>query len=164
MTRESSSCRLWPDNAPTTGASYNRVDTGVSCILTRFQVNSPLSIIRFYLAFRRVRRAATKVTGLLKTVFLVEDTHTCYTLSLWRDEWSIVNFGLIHAHVEAARFAFPLVRGTGLGAPEIWSAQFRLWATSPHNLNWRGLDLRAETAVESNRSQTTQESVMRHDD
>jgi hypothetical protein len=55
---------------------------------------------------------------------------------------AIVDFGTrVHEHVAAAGSAFrPTYRGD-LNRPEIWSAQFRLWAVSCHNLNWEGLDL-----------------------
>jgi hypothetical protein len=33
-----------------------------------------------------------------------------------------------------------------LKRPEIWSAQFRLWAVSAHNLNWEGFDLQTVLA------------------
>ncbi len=118
------------------------MDSTVSCILTRFRVRSPWSIIRFYLAFRRVRHASRNIEGLLKAVFLIEDLRTCYTLSIWKDELAIVDFGSIRAHVSAANSAFAATYRLDLRRAEIWSAQFRLSAVSCHNLNWEGLDLR----------------------
>jgi hypothetical protein len=132
---------FWPDDRPYTGATYARMDTTVSCVLTRFRLRSILSLIPFYLAFRRVRRSAQDVAGLLKSVFLVEDLHTCYTMSLWRDDCAIVEFGGLHAHVAAANSAFHPTYRKDLNRAEIWSAQFRLWAVSCHNMNWEGLDL-----------------------
>ena len=132
---------LWEDDCPFSGASFARVDTTLSCVLTRFQLRSYWSLISFYLAFRRVRRAAQDVGGLLKAVFLIEDLRTCYTLSLWKDDWAIVDFGRVRAHVNAANSAFGPTYRQDLKRAEIWSAQFRLWAVSCHNLNWEGLDL-----------------------
>ncbi|MCI0627780.1 MAG: hypothetical protein L0387_40045 [Acidobacteria bacterium] len=133
--------RFWPDNHALSGANFARVDTTLSCVLTRFQLRSCWSLIPFYLAFRRVRRAAQGVGGLLKAVFLIENLHTCYTLSLWKDDWAIVEFGRVRAHVEAANWAFGPTFRKDLHRANIWSAQFRLWALSCHNLNWDGLDL-----------------------
>jgi hypothetical protein len=132
---------LQDESLPYTGAGFARVDTTVSCVLTRFQLRSSWSLIPFYFAFRRVRRAAQDVGGLLKAVFLVEDMRTCYTLSLWTGDHAIVDFGRLRAHVEAANSAFRPTYRQDLSRPEIWSAQFRLWAISCHNLNWEGLDL-----------------------
>jgi hypothetical protein len=131
----------WPDEYPSTGASFARVDTTVSCVMTRFRLRSIWSLIPFYLAFRRVRRASIRVDGLLKAVFLIENLHTCYTMSLWKNDCAIVEFGSVHAHVAAANSAFKPTWRSDLKRAEIWSAQFRLWAVSAHNLNWQGLNL-----------------------
>jgi hypothetical protein len=118
------------------------MDTTVSCVLTRFRLRSAWSLVPFYLAFRRVRRAACDLGGLLQALFLVEDLRTCYTLSLWKDDSAILEFGTrVVAHVEVANSAFGSIHRGDLRRPEIWSAQFRLWAVSCHNLNWEGLDL-----------------------
>jgi len=134
--------RAWPDDRPMSGAAFARMDTTVSCVLSRFRLKSPLSLIPFYLAFRRVRRGARHIGGLMKAVFLFEDFRTCYTLSLWKDDWSIVEFGQVPAHIDAANSAFDATYRKDLKRVEIWSAQFRLWAVSCHNLNWEGLDLK----------------------
>ena len=136
----------WPDEQPSTGASFARVDTTVSCVMTRFRLRSAWSLIPFYLAFRRVRRSARDVAGLLKATFLVEDLRTCYTVSFWKDECAIVDFGRVHAHITAANSAFGPTWRKDLKRPEIWSAQFRLWAVSAHNLNWEGFDLQTVLA------------------
>ncbi len=138
----------WPDDRPMSGAAFARVNTTVSCVLTRFRLNSPLSLIPFYLTFRRVRRSARGIGGLLKAAFLVENLRTCYTLSLWSNDWAIVEFGNVHAHIRAARSAFRPTHHKDANRPEIWSAQFRLWAISCHNLAWEGLDLQAMLAEE----------------
>lgn len=133
---------VWPDDRPDTGAAYARVDTSVSCVLTRFQLRSVWSLIPFYIAFRRVRRSARDISGLLHAGFLVENLHTCYTMSLWKDDCAILDFSTrVHAHVRAANSAFGPTYRSDLKRAEIWSAQFRLWAVSEHNLQWEGLDL-----------------------
>jgi hypothetical protein len=140
---EGDSRSAWPDDRPMSGAGFARMDTAVSCVLTRFRLKSPLFLIPFYLAFRRVRRGARNIAGLMQALFLFEDLRTCYTLSLWKDDWSIVEFGDVHAHIDAANSAFNATYRKDLKRVEIWSAQFRLWAVSVHNLNWEGLDLKA---------------------
>lgn len=130
----------WPDERPMSGAAFARVDTTISCVLTRFHLNSPLSLVPFYLAFRRVRRASRDISGLMEAVFLVEGFRTCYTLSFWKNDWSIVEFGRVRAHIEAANSAFRHTYTKDRKRAEIWSAQFRLWAVSCHNMSWDGLD------------------------
>src|SRR5262249_47589641 len=51
----------WPDSHLTTGATFARVDTKVSCVLTRFRLRSAWSLLPFYLAFRRVRRESREI-------------------------------------------------------------------------------------------------------
>jgi hypothetical protein len=133
---------VWPDKGQMTGASFARMDTTISCVLTRFRLRSRWSLIPFYIGFRRVRRAASDISGLLKAVFLVENLRTCYTLSFWKDDWSIVEFGTyVKEHVEEANSSFARTYRQDVNRSEIWSAQFRLWAVSCYNLNWEGFDL-----------------------
>jgi hypothetical protein len=95
------------------------------------------------MAYRRVRRQAAVVDGLLKTAFLIEGPRTCYTLSLWRDDGAIAEFGTrVRAHIDAANAAFGPTWRKDRRRPEIFSVQLRLWALS-NNLNWDDLDLRA---------------------
>jgi hypothetical protein len=133
----------WPDNRPMSGAGFARVDSTISCVLSRFRLNSPLSVVPFYFAFRRVRQASREIDGLLEAVFLFEDLRTCYTLSFWKDDWSIVEFGRVRAHIDAANSAFSATYKKDAKRSEIWSAQFRLWAVSCHNLDWKSLDMKA---------------------
>lgn len=131
--------------------SYERLETQVSCVITRFRLRSPFSLIRFYRAYRRIRRQAREIDGLLRTAFLVEGPRTCYTFSLWRDDRAILQFNtLVRSHVQAANGAFGHTFRKDLQRPEIFSAQFRLDAVS-HNLNWEGLDLRSVLARELGR-------------
>ena len=134
--------RQWSDESPYSGAGFARIDTTMSCVLTRFRLRSCLLVIPFYLSFLQVRRAARDIEGFVKAIFLVEDAHTCYTLSLWKNDCAIVDFGSLRAHVKAANSAFRSIHKDKLGRAEIWSAQFRLWAVS-HNLSWQGLDLQS---------------------
>jgi hypothetical protein len=139
--REKEPC-LWPEDRPYTGATFARMNTTVSCVITRFRLRSAWSLIPFYLAFRRVRRGSKEIEGLLQAVFLIEDLRTCYTMSLWKDDCAIVDFGRVGAHITAANSAFAPTYRQDLKRAEIWSAQFRLWAVSSHNLNWDGFDLK----------------------
>jgi hypothetical protein len=149
----------WSDDYPSTGAGFARVDTTVSCVMTRFRLRSPWSLIPFYLAFRRVRRSSRSVPGLLKALFLIEDWRTCYTFSVWKNDCAIVEFGSIQAHVAAANSAFGPTWRKDLHRAEIWSAQFRLWAVSAHNVAWEGLDLETVLAADQ---WARREKVARH--
>ena len=78
-----------------------------------------------------------------KSVFLVENFTTCYSLSLWADDSVIPNFGTsVEEHVSVARDVFGRLRWTNAG-PEIWSTKWRLHEVSS-NLNWGGFQLGKE--------------------
>lgn len=122
-----------------TGTGYRRVEGSLSCVLTRFQVRSAWSLLRFYRDFRRIRRETRGLPGLVTSMFLVESFHTCYTLSLWRNETAILKFNTVsRAHVSAANGSFGKLRRRS-GRPLLWSAQFALSGVSPHNLRWEGV-------------------------
>jgi hypothetical protein len=142
MNREAWAEGSWPDDHALSGAAFARVNTGVSCVLTRFRLRSCLSLIPFYLAFRRVSKEAREIQGLLRAVFLIEDLHTCYTLSIWKDDLAISEIAKVRSHVSVANSAFRPTFRQDLKRAEIWSAQFRLWAVSRHNLIWEGWDLK----------------------
>ncbi len=143
----------WPDDKHISGAGFARVETTMSCVLTRFQLRSCWSLVPFYLKFRRVRDESRAIHGLLQAIFLVENSHTCYTLSLWKDDYAITEFGAVCSHIAAANSAFGPTYRADLKRAEIWSAQFRLWAVSSHNLNWEGLDLQSILADQWERRQ-----------
>ncbi|HYO12037.1 MAG TPA: hypothetical protein VE685_02460 [Thermoanaerobaculia bacterium] len=132
----------WPVDAPHSAAGFERVESPATCVLTRFQVRSVWDLLRFYRAFRRIRRDAEKIQGLLYSGFFIENLRTCYSFSLWADEAAILEFGtVVQSHVHAARHAFGATFRKDLGRPEIWSTQWKLAAAS-NNLNWEGVDLR----------------------
>jgi hypothetical protein len=161
MKRDESNRSSWRDNLAFSGTGGARVESTVSCVLTRFRVRSPLSLIRFYISFCHVRRSSRRIAGLLQAIFLVENLHTCYTLSIWENEWAIVDFNThVKAHIAAANSAFaPTFRKDSRA--EIWSAQFRLWAVSRQNLNWEGFDLQTilgeQCKLRNNMLRTTNE-------
>jgi hypothetical protein len=121
---------------------YARVDTTVTCVLTRFQLRSVWWLVPFYLAYRRTRQETHGLKGLLKTAFLIEGPRTCYTLSIWAEDSAIIAFGTrARSHIDAANASFAGTADRETGRPGIWSAQFKLWSISCTNLNWAGLDL-----------------------
>ena len=132
---------VWPDEESLSGAAFARVDTTISCVLTRFRLRSCLSLIPFYFAFRRIRREASGIHGLLRAAFLVENLRTCYTLSLWKNDLAITEFAAVRSHIHAANSAFGRTFRKDLNRSEFCSAQFRLWAVSCYNLTWHGLDM-----------------------
>lgn len=134
----------WPDERPFSGASYERVNCTVACVITRFQLRSRWSMHLFRILFRRVRRQALKqVTGFIDAVFMVENSRVCYVMSLWTDDRAILDFGtFVTSHVRAANRAFRHTFRDDLSRAEIWSTQWRLWALG-NNLNWMNIDLRS---------------------
>ena len=127
-----------------TAATYLKVETQASCLITRFRLTSIWSLLPFYLAFRRVRAESAKVPGLVKATFLVESLRVCYTLSIWQNEAAVMDFSsTIRSHIGAANTAIGRTWNRDKRRAEIWSAQFRLWAVSCHSLNWDECDLTA---------------------
>jgi hypothetical protein len=131
----------WSDASPLSGASYERVTTTVACVLTRFKLPSIWLLPQFFLKFRRVRREAANLPGLITTVFLVEDLKTCYTLSLWTDDAAISEFGVLLSHIFAANWSIRHIYRKDSGFVPIWSAQWRLWALG-RNLHWDNINIR----------------------
>lgn len=118
------------------------VEAPITAVLTRFGLRQPWHLLQTYFAYRwLIRRVQRHVPGgLLKTTFLVENTRTCWSLSLWTDESAIPHFGTsVVEHVGVARDVFRRVRFHD-GHPEIWSTKWRLSRASS-NLNWEGCDL-----------------------
>lgn len=119
-------------------------DGAAVCVMTRFRVRRPWDVVRAYFEYRRVARDARAAVGdsLIHTVFLVENLRTCYSLSIWRDEAAIGQFGTqVPRHVSAAGRIFPRLARTDDGNPELWATRWRLMRLS-NNRNWResGLD------------------------
>jgi hypothetical protein len=131
------------DDSPISGAGYGRVDTKVTCVMTRFQLRSFWDLVRLYRLYRHVRREARqRCSGLLHAGFLVEGPRTFYSFTLWTDEAAIVEFGtVVDAHIRAAGHGLRATFRRDIVRPEIWSTQWMLAAVS-ENLNWEGVDVR----------------------
>jgi hypothetical protein len=131
------------DDAPISGAGYERVDTKVTCVITRFQLRSFWDLIRLHRIYRHVRREARqRCSGLLHAGFLVEGPRTFYSFTLWTDETAIIEFGtVVDAHIHAAGHGLRATFRPDVERPEIWSTQWMLAAVS-ENLNWEGVDVR----------------------
>jgi hypothetical protein len=132
-----------PADAPVTGAGFARVDSAVTCVITRFHVRSVRDLFRLHRLYRRVRREAReRCTGLLHAGFLIEGLRTFYSFTMWADEGAILEFGtVVDSHVRIAGKGLHATFRTGVGRPELWSTQWSLAATSD-NLNWEEVDLR----------------------
>lgn len=88
-------------------------------------------------------KEAEQVPGLLRSVFLIENLTTCYSLSLWSRWDDIPIFGTrAPYHVRAARSVFGRLQMSKYGGPELWSTKWRLTSIS-NNLSWEDFDLRA---------------------
>jgi hypothetical protein len=118
------------ENAP------ERANTQIVCLMTRFEVRSLRGMLRLYRSFRKVREASRQQPGLIATRFLLESTHTCYTVSFWKNEAAIWQFNTdCVEHIEAANRCFRDLRRSN-GKVCLWSARFRLSALSDFNANW----------------------------
>jgi hypothetical protein len=145
------------DNRPYSGAGFAPVESTISCVLTRFKLRSRWSLIPFYFGFRQVVKEARQIGGLLQAAFLIENLRTCYTFSLWQDEPAIIDFGTrVRSHVAVANSSFARTQWNNIGRPGVWSAQFRLFALSAHNLNWEGMDLRTQFAEQLAKHEASQ--------
>lgn len=118
---------------------YVAVDSKVFCMLTRIKLKSTRSMWTMYQMYRKIRASAEDIDGLIVSLFLVAGPRTFFTLSIWKDVDAIYEFNGLREHVDAANMSFGLVNWLPDG-PEIWSAQFRLSATSPNNLRWSGVN------------------------
>jgi len=133
------------DDAPISGAGYERVDTNVTCVITRFQLRSFWDLIRLHRIYRYVRREARqRCSGLLHAGFLVEGPRTFYSFTLWADDAALMEFGtVVDSHVRIASRGLRATYRPDVARPEIWSTQWKLAAVS-ENLNWEGVELRPQ--------------------
>lgn len=118
-------------------------EQSIVCVLTRFRFRRPHHLIAAYRDYRRVASEARKrVPDLLRTTFLVSGPTSCLTLSIWRNENAIAEFGsVVPFHVEAANRVFQRVAVGRNGRREIWSTKWVL-STASNNLSWGDFDLR----------------------
>lgn len=133
------------DGESTPGTTYGdrRVDSPVVCVLTRFGLDHPRSILPMYREFGRVVRDVrrTETPGLLRASFLVESPRACYSLSIWDSEESIPVFGAnVESHVQAARRGFRRLRVDPDRSVQLWSTKWRLHSVS-NNLGWEDFHL-----------------------
>lgn len=119
----------------------NPVTGSITCVMTRFELSSPLFLLPMYLDYRHIVKDAKQVTGFLRAAFLVENVRTCYTISFWQDPAAIPEFGTkVTYHVDAARRVFGKLARDSSGRHQLWSTKWRLTSVS-HNLSWRDFDL-----------------------
>ena len=136
-----------PDTGPESwlGAPAEQaVDAPIVCVITRFGLRGARHLLPTRLDYRSVVQEArsSATPGLLRSAFLVEDSRTCYSLSIWESPDAIPRFGAdVHSHVRAARRVFGRLAFDPDRGPELWSAKWRLVSVS-NNLNWSDFDLR----------------------
>jgi hypothetical protein len=113
-------------------------DDATVCVITRFRLRHVGDLLLTYLDYRRVVRDARAAVGdsLIHAAFLVESLTTCYSLSIWRDEAAVGQFGTrVPRHVAVAGRVFRRLARTADNDPELWATQWRLIRSS-NNLNW----------------------------
>jgi len=123
------------------------VETPIVTIVTRFRFVHVWDVARSYIAFRRIRDAARDTPGYLHSVFLIENLHTCYSLSIWEHAAAIPVFGtMAPEHVRIGNWAFARLRRTARGERELWSTRWHLQTVS-NNLAWEGFELGSHLPV-----------------
>lgn len=129
--------RSWRER-PASLSSYELIDAPLYCVLTRVQLRYIWALLLMLRLYFQVRRDARRVRQLKRCVFLIENFHTFFILSIWEDEDAFVEFGGdVMPHLTAARQALSHAARAedGRHAPAIWSTEWRIRAAS-HNLNW----------------------------
>jgi hypothetical protein len=122
----------------------NPVEVPLTCVITRFGLRSAGHLLPTYLDFRKVVEEARAVAtpGLLRSAFLIENSKTCYSLSVWAEQNAIPMFGgSVPSHVDAARRVIGRLAHDRERGLELWSTKWRLVSVS-NNLNWSDFDLR----------------------
>ena len=123
------------------GTGFVVTPSNAACVITRFELRSLIYMPMFFLAYRQVAKQTTRVTGLVKSEFLVKNPWVCYNLSIWTNDEAIVEFNNIClAHFGAVRWGVRLITQKVPGAYGMCSLHFRLHALS-NNRIWGGTDL-----------------------
>jgi hypothetical protein len=123
------------------------VDSSVTCVVTRFGLRSPRFLLRSFREYREVARLASQagVPRLLRSAFLVENSTTWYSFSIWRGAPALS--AELPEHVDVARRSFGWLRIDPDLGPELWSTKWNLLSVT-NNLHWDGFDLRQVLADE----------------
>jgi hypothetical protein len=107
------------------------------CTTTRVRVRAPWTLVRAWWHFRAVSGAAQAIPALKRTAFLIEGPRTFVILAVWDGEEGMLDFASrIDLHHASVRMCFAGAARTR-ERPEIWSAEWRMWAAS-NNLSWDG--------------------------
>ena len=119
----------------------HRTNSSITCVLTRFRLRHATDLLATRRDYHEVVAGARQTSGLLASAFLVENVHTCFSLSIWDSPRSIPKFGTnVPAHIPAARRVFGRARVDPDGGAEVWSTKWSLRSFS-NNLSWGGFDL-----------------------
>jgi hypothetical protein len=120
--------------------THDNESAPVRCVITRMGLRRRRHLLATYLDYRRLARraAADPPRGLLRFAFLIENSRTCYSVSLWsaRPMFSAA----VPEHVDVVRRVFGRLRLDPERGPELWSTTWTLAETSS-NLNWGDVDL-----------------------
>jgi hypothetical protein len=130
--------------APLLELGHHEVESPITCVLTRFGLRSPGSLVGTYRDYHRVvaDARASRVSGLLHTAFLLDGMRAALSLSIWSDRDAIPYFGTdVPSHVHAGHRVLSRVADSRFGdGPELWSTKWRLVSVS-HNARWGEFDL-----------------------
>lgn len=105
-------------------AGYTAVDSSAICVVTRMRFGHWWMLLRAYWYFWDLRRRMPKsLESDVRFAFSIESPWIIYSISVWKDIDDIHEFGGMHRHVFAARWAIKHCR-------EIWSTEWALRGTS----------------------------------
>jgi heme-degrading monooxygenase HmoA len=100
------------------------------CVVTRVRVRRPHHLVVLAAAYRRMRKLAAGVPGLLSTATFVRPPRTIFFVSLWRDHDAMADFAsAVHDHARTVGWA----RRRGA---EAWSGLFELRGASKSSDDW----------------------------
>jgi hypothetical protein len=100
------------------------------CVVTRVRVQKLSHTLVLLRSYRRMRRLARTVPGLLQTTFALAGGRTLYFVSLWSDHEAMARFAsAVHDHAQTVGWA----RRHGA---EAWSGLFELRGASRSSDGW----------------------------
>lgn len=111
------------------GNSPTRKPLPTLCLVTRIEARSGWEVGVLILSFRRMRRQARQVAGLVEA-FMILRRPAVYIVSLWSDERAIADFATaVPSHLA-------MVRWTHGRKLRTWSALYNFVGTSPPSAPW----------------------------
>jgi hypothetical protein len=101
------------------------------CVVTRITFPGWLSLPGGLVRFRKLRRMARRIPGLVETHVRVRGNATLLIVSVWENQLALLRFTTLDEHSNA-------IRWTIRKQAKVWSGVFRLAGTSSMSKPWIG--------------------------